>query len=96
MATYAYRCTQHGEFDVRCPLGTAPAESACPVCNGWAGRVFRAPMLSLAPRALVTAIDRTEKSRDEPEVVSALPPRSAPAHNPAPAQNPAWRRLPRP
>ena len=96
MATYAYRCAQDGDFDVSRPLGMAPAKSVCPVCNSEAARVFRAPMLSLAPRALVNAIDRTEKSRDEPDVVSALPPRPARAQNSTARQNPAWQRLPRP
>jgi hypothetical protein len=57
--------------------------------------VFTAPLLSLAPRALVRAIDRTERTRDEPDVVSSLPP--APSRRVAPvAQNPALARLPRP
>jgi hypothetical protein len=96
MATYAYRCAQDGDFDISRQLGMAPTKSACPVCNNEAARVFRAPMLALAPRALVTAIDRTEKSRDEPDVVSAPPPRSVRAQNPTATQNPAWQRLPRP
>jgi hypothetical protein len=53
-------------------------------------------MLSLAPRALVAVIDRMEKSSDEPELVSALPPRAGRARNPIATQNPAWQRLPRP
>jgi hypothetical protein len=44
----------------------------------------------------MAAIDKTEKSRDEPEVVSALPPRAGRTHLPAAAQSPAWQRLPRP
>jgi hypothetical protein len=96
MATYGYRCVQDGDFDVSRPLGTAPTKSVCPVCNNEAARVFRAPMLSLAPRALRAAIDRTEKSRDEPDVVPALPPRSVRSQNSPARQNPAWRHLPRP
>ncbi len=95
MATYQYRCIRDGVFDVCRPMGTAAPTSQCPVCDDEAVRVFRAPMLSLAPRALVAAIDRTEKSSDEPEVVSSVPPR--PGRTPRPvAQNPAWQRLPRP
>jgi hypothetical protein len=96
MTTYAYRCSQDGDFDISRPLGTAPTKSVCPVCHDEAARVFRAPMLSLAPRALVAAIDRTEKSRDEPDVVSAVPPRSVHGQNSTATQNPAWQRLPRP
>jgi putative FmdB family regulatory protein len=96
MPTYAYRCVQDGDFDVSRPMGTAAAKSPCPVCKNEAARVFRAPMLSLAPRALVAAIDRTEKSSDEPEVVSAVPPRAFRSRNPMATQNPALQRLPRP
>jgi putative FmdB family regulatory protein len=96
MAIYAYRCVRDGDFDVSRPMGTAARKSLCPVCNSEAARVFRAPMLSLAPRALVAAIDRAEKTSDEPEVVSAVPPRGVRKRNPMVIQNPALQRLPRP
>lgn len=96
MATYQYRCVQDGDFDVSRPIGTAAPKSHCPVCDVEAARVFRAPMLSFASRAVVAAIDRTEKTRDEPEVVSALPPRAGRTRNPTATKNPAWQRLPRP
>jgi hypothetical protein len=96
MATYRYRCVVDGVFDVSRPIGTAGSQWPCPVCNGEAVRVFSAPMLSLAPRSLVAAIDSTEKTRDEPEVVSALPPRRARTRRPAAALNPSLQRLPRP
>jgi hypothetical protein len=83
MATYQYRCVRDGDFHVSRPMGTA-------------ARVFRAPMLSLAPRALVAAIDGAEKTGDEPEVVSMVPPRAVRTRIPMAAQNPALRRLPRP
>src|SRR4051812_5937286 len=63
VATYQYRCVRDGDFDVRRPIGTATPKSSCPVCGDDAVRVFRAPMLSLASRALMTAIDRTERTR---------------------------------
>ena len=96
MAMYRYRCVLDGVFDVSQPMGTAGSQRPCPVCNSEAVRVFLAPMLSLAPRSLVAAIDSTEKTRDEPEVVSALPPRRARTRRPAAALNPALQRLPRP
>ena len=95
MATYRYRCVQDGDFDVSRPIGTATPTSECPVCNAGAARVFHAPMLSLGSRAMVAAIDRTEKSRDEPDVVSSVPPAAGRTPRPV-AQNPAWQRLPRP
>jgi hypothetical protein len=53
-------------------------------------------MLSLAPRALMSVIDRTERTRDVPDVVSALPSQAVRNRRPAVAQNPAWRHLPKP
>jgi hypothetical protein len=44
----------------------------------------------------VAAIDRTEKSSDEPDVVTSLPPRAGRTTTPKTAQNPAWQRLPKP
>lgn len=96
MATYQYRCVQDGDFDVRRPIGTATPRSSCPVCDDDAVRVFRAPMLSLASRALMTAIDRTERTRDVPDVVSALPSQPVRNRKPTVPQNPAWQHLPKP
>lgn len=96
MVQYRYRCDVHDIFDLDQPMGTAGPRARCPVCDGEAVRVFLAPMLSMAPGALVAAIDSTEKSRDEPEVVSTLPPRRIHTRTPAGASNPALQRLPRP
>ena len=96
MARYRYRCVVDGVFDVSRPIGTAGSRAPCPVCNSEAVRVFSAPMLSLASRAIVATIDNTEKTRDEPEVVSAVPPHRARTRRPAAELNPALQRLPRP
>ncbi|MFD2419756.1 FmdB family zinc ribbon protein [Amycolatopsis pigmentata] len=96
VATYQFRCAEDGVFDVSLPMGTAGPQWRCPVCGSDAVRVFSAPMLSRTSRALVAAIDRAEKTRDEPDVVSAVPPRSARTLGPMGAPNPALRRLPRP
>ncbi|MGW4486987.1 FmdB family zinc ribbon protein [Amycolatopsis sp. NPDC004368] len=96
MATYQYRCARDGVFEVRLPMGTAPPGSQCPVCGDDAARSYSAPLLSLAPRELVTAIDQTEKTRDEPAVVSAVPPARGRSRGPVTTPNPALRRLPRP
>ncbi len=96
MVQYRYRCDMDGVFDVSRAMGTAPPRAQCPVCDSEAVRVFSAPMLSMAPGALMAAIDSTEKSRDEPEVVSALPARRNRTRTPAAALNPALQRLPRP
>jgi putative FmdB family regulatory protein len=96
VAIYEYRCERDGSFDVTRPMGTAPASIACPVCASEAGRVFSSPMISLAPRALVAALDHEEKTRHEPDVVTSLPP--APAHQRTPVLplTPTLAKLPRP
>jgi putative FmdB family regulatory protein len=94
MALYAYRCGEDGPVDVRHPIGTAPAVVACPTCGRDAERVFTAPMLGLADRTRVAAIDRAEASRTEPTVVSAPPARAARA--PRPRLDPRTAALPRP
>ncbi|MGZ6983144.1 MAG: zinc ribbon domain-containing protein [Ilumatobacteraceae bacterium] len=96
MATYEYRCDQHGAFDVTRPVGTAPKSIMCPVCDSDASRVFSTPMLLSLPRDLVTAVDRAEKSRTEPEVVTSLPPTGARRRTPVLPLTPTLRRLPRP
>ena len=97
MAIYEYRCDQDGVFEVTRPLGTAPKSITCPVCRSEARRVFSKPMLSSSlPRALVAAIDHAEKSRDEPEVVTSLPPTGARRRTPVLPLTPTLRRLPRP
>ena len=96
MAIYEYRCQVDGPFEVTRPIGTAPASIACPVCASEARRVFSSPMISLAPRSLVAALDHEEKTRHEPDVVTSLPP--APAHKRTPVLplTPTLRKLPRP
>ncbi len=96
MALYEYRCDTDGVFETRRPLGTAPASATCPVCNGESRRVFSKPMLMTAPRELVAAIDHAEKTRDEPDLVTSLPPTGARKRTPVLPLTPTLRRLPRP
>jgi putative FmdB family regulatory protein len=96
MATYQYRCDQDGVVDVHQPMGTATQAWPCPVCGADAVRVFSVPMVSFASRARMAAIDRAEKSRDQPDVVTAPPPRPASRRTPVAPPNPALKRLPRP
>jgi hypothetical protein len=48
------------------------------------------------PPALVGAIDHAEKTRDEPDVVTSLPPKPANQRTPVLPLTPTLRRLPRP
>jgi hypothetical protein len=99
MALYEYRCERDGSLEAAWPLGGAPESTICAVCGGEARRVFSSPMLSFASpvkRELSAAIERDERSRDEPEVVTSLPPRGAGSRTPVLPLTPALRRLPRP
>jgi hypothetical protein len=97
VATFPYRCPDDGPFDVVRPIGTATATSSCPRCGADAVRIWTAPRLSLAQPAAMAALDRAERSRFEPDVVTAPPARPL-GRRPAPAgtANPALQRLPRP
>ncbi|ALE75508.1 hypothetical protein Ae168Ps1_3478 [Pseudonocardia sp. Ae168_Ps1] len=95
MATYTYRCADDGPVDVRRPIGTAPETVACPACGQPCPRVVTAPMLGLADRARTSVIDRAERSRTEPDVVTSLPGRGTRVR-PSAVPDPRTRGLPRP
>lgn len=94
MAVYLYRCADHGIVEVPRPMGTALREWTCPECREVAVRVFTAPRLSLGSSLRRALIDSTERTRDEPAVVSG--PLSHRAAASAATRNPAHARLPRP
>lgn len=95
MAIYEYRCDRDGLFDKNLPLGTAPESVPCGTCGSQAKRVFSAPMFRTASRSAWTAaMDRADKSRYEPEVVTSLPATGAPRRT-IPL-TPKLRGLPRP
>jgi putative FmdB family regulatory protein len=93
---YQYRCPPHGAFDVSRPMGMALDRWPCPVCSSDAMRVFSAPMVSSVPRALISLVDRTEKTRDQPDIVTSLPRREPHRRTPMAPASPALQRLPRP
>jgi putative FmdB family regulatory protein len=93
MVVYAYRCAEHGVTEVSRPIASAPPGVTCPVSGQAAARIYTVPGLPLGSSARRTLIDHTERTRDEPAVVSTPPPRPGPA---AVARPPGLRRLPRP
>lgn len=95
MAIYEYRCTEHGSFDLARPLGTAPATSPCAVCGQEGTRVYSASFFRPGDRAIVAAMDRSEKSRTEPDVVRSVP-RGGDPKPPRWATDPRQLKLPRP
>ncbi len=89
MATYAYRCPDCGQFEVRLPIGTAEAARDCPACRAPARRLFTAPHLTRLAPAMSAALTREEQSQETPEVVTRVPAQRRQPH-------PALSRLPRP
>lgn len=96
MTAYEYRCADHGLFVVDLPMGQATSVVTCGSCHRDAKRSYSAPMLRQAPANRMALIDKAEKSRDEPDVVSSLPPRHPSKRTPMAPPNPALQRLPRP
>ncbi len=94
MATYVYRCDTHGVTERSLPIGTARPTTRCTTCGAIAVRVFTAPRLSLGDATRRALIDRTERTADQPDVVSSPGPR--PSRRVPVSANPALRRLPRP
>lgn len=94
MATFLYRCNADGILEMRWPVGTAPSQVRCPACAEDARRVYTAPLVSSGSSSAMALIDRTERTRDEPAVVTGLPARDRAQRRSA--MNPAWQRLPRP
>jgi putative FmdB family regulatory protein len=97
MALYEYRCEQDGVFEIMRPLGTAPPSVPCGVCGSQALRVISVPRILTGTRtAWMAAMDHSQKSRYEPEVVSTLPSAGAPRRSRTLQMTPALQRLPRP
>jgi putative FmdB family regulatory protein len=92
MATYVYRCPDHGPWDVRLPMGTAEATANCPACGRAAARQFTSPLLSRTAAPVAAARLREEASGDAPTVTTTVPKAvSRPV-----ARDPRWQALPRP
>ena len=96
IAVYLYRCPDHGTTETRCAMGAAPAAVECPACGTPAARVFTAPRLSFGSPVRRALVERTERTRDEPDVVSSPPPGRGPGRRADVLRHPALSRLPRP
>jgi putative FmdB family regulatory protein len=96
IAVYLYRCPDHGTTETRCAMGAAPAAVECPACGTPAARVFTAPRLSFGSPVRRALVERTERTRDEPDVVSSPPPGPGPGRRADVLRNPGLSRLPRP
>lgn len=98
MPIYEYQCdAQHGRFELRQPMGTASEQADCPHCGAPARRMVSAPrIVTRGHGAWMAAIDRADKSRYEPEVVSSLPRTGMRRSTPVVPLTPQLRGLPRP
>ncbi|GAA4704566.1 zinc ribbon domain-containing protein [Pseudonocardia yuanmonensis] len=94
MPTYAFRCPHCGGFDVIRPMREAGAPATCPECGTAARRVFESPALRAGDPRMRRALDASERSADEPAVVSSVPGRNRRA-TPV-SRDPRHARLPRP
>jgi putative FmdB family regulatory protein len=93
LAIYEYFCTEHGGFDVRLAIGTAPDRHRCPTCNASARRAFSPPMVGSGSQSTAVLFGREECSSDSPELVAEVPPAVGTL---APLPHPALAHLPRP
>ncbi|MFC5952654.1 FmdB family zinc ribbon protein [Pseudonocardia lutea] len=92
--TYAFRCPHCGGFDVVRPMREAGAPARCPECGSAARRVFESPALRAGDPGVRRALEASERSADEPAVVSSVPGRSRKAI--PTSRDPRHARLPRP
>jgi putative FmdB family regulatory protein len=80
MPTYEYTCPVCGGFEVWRPAAHAGEPVACPDCGAPSARRFGPPNLRLTPAPLGAAIERSERSAYEPEVVTSPPRGGVPLH----------------
>ncbi|MDP9485233.1 MAG: zinc ribbon domain-containing protein [Actinomycetota bacterium] len=66
---YDFGCERCGPFEQRRSLAEAGDPMACPSCGKEARRVYSMPNTRRMPVGLSKAMDRSEKSAYEPEVV---------------------------
>jgi putative FmdB family regulatory protein len=94
VAIYEYRCSECGIVERSMPMGTATESARCPSCGRDANRVFSVPMTYRTPKPLAATLAREEASREYPEVVERVPPRSR--HRRPAASQEVLARLPKP
>ena len=96
MVIHDFHCPQHGKFELMLPMG-ASSSAPCPQCGVDAARQLSAPSVVRSSRSQwFGAIERAEKSRHEPELVSSVPSAGARTRIRQAPMTPALQRLPRP
>ncbi|MGB3633428.1 MAG: zinc ribbon domain-containing protein [Rubrobacteraceae bacterium] len=69
MPIYEFVCEDCGSFDERRSFEEAGNPATCPACGSAARRIYSAPGISRTPAPLAKALNRSEKSAHEPEIV---------------------------
>ena len=72
MATYEYRCFQCGVIERAVTSGGASVVT-CSTCGREARRVYSPSMVYRTAKPVARSLEREQKSRDEPEVVTQVP-----------------------
>lgn len=93
MAAYDFSCATCGSFTIHVPMRDVTPTVECPTCAGSARRRWTVPHTRLLAPGIARALDASEASREAPQVVGPLPPRSGPGNV---TTHPLHRRLPRP
>ena len=70
MPIYDFVCGDCGGFEQRRSFAEASEPTICPSCGKEATRVYSMPNTRRVPAGLSKAMDRSEKSAYEPEVMS--------------------------
>jgi putative FmdB family regulatory protein len=73
MPTYEYSCPVCGGFEAWRPAARSGEPIACPACGATAPRHYAPPNVRLTSGPLAAAIERSERSAYEPEVVTSPP-----------------------
>lgn len=83
MPVYEFLCESCGPFEERRSFESTAEPMSCPKCGDGARRVYSMPATKRMPAGLSKALDRSEKSASEPEVVRRRPAgrQSAQGHN---------------
>ena len=69
MPIYEFLCEDCGPLEQQRPLAESSEPMSCPSCGLAARRIYHMPATRKIPAALSEAMNRTEKSAHEPEVV---------------------------
>ena len=97
MPTSEFLCDDDGVFERMFSINSAPMATPCPHCAEPARRIVSAPrVVGSRQGAWSSAVERAERSRHEPEVVSAIPRAGGPGRPRTLQMTPQLRGLPRP